>query len=51
MVGGVGNDLVEAKALLGSQEAVAFVAWPFRRCFLGSDAYPNCAVSILLVPV
>ena len=51
MVGGVGNGLVEAETLLGGEEAVAFVARPFRRSFMRSDAYPKCAVSIVLVPV
>ena len=35
MVGGVRIGLVEAETLLGGEEAVAFVAWPFRRSFLG----------------
>ena len=33
------------------EETVALVTGPFCRCFLRSNDYPNCAVSVLLVPV
>ena len=51
MVNGVRGGLVESETLFGGKEAVAFVAWPFSRGFLGSNADADRAVGVLLVPV